>query len=50
MDVSVQFLSTVAGSFKQVDGRPKKSPGVTDVHSYTLHTTIRDCADAGAYN
>ena len=45
--MAVQFLYTVAGSNSDVDGRPKTNPSVTDVHTYTLHTLIRDTAKIG---
>lgn len=47
MDTAVQFLCTVAGSFQDVDKRPKSNPSVTEVHTYTLHTLIRDSAKIG---
>lgn len=47
VDMAVQFLSTVAGCNEDVDGRPKSDPSVTDVHSYTLRTLIRDTAKIG---
>lgn len=47
MDVAVQFLSTVAGSSEDVDGRPKNNPSATEVHTYTLQTLIRDSAKIG---
>lgn len=47
VDVAVQFLSTVARRYKDVDDRPKNSPNVTEVHTYTLQTLIRDSAKIG---
>ncbi len=44
VDTAVQFLFTVAGNYKDVDGRPKSDPSV---HTYTLHTLIRDSARIG---
>lgn len=47
MDAAVQFLFTVVGSDEDVDRRPKSNPSLTEVHSYTLHTLIRDSARIG---
>ena len=47
VDIAVQFLSTVAGSHEDMEGRPKENPSVTEVHTYTLCTLIRDSARIG---
>lgn len=47
MDIAVQFLSTVAGSYEDVEGCPKDSPSTTQMRTYTLCTLIRDSARVG---
>lgn len=47
VDTAVQFLFTIAGSQDNVEGRPKDNPSVTEMHTYSLRTLIRDSAKIG---